>query len=470
MNHTPLDLSAGSAVVQALSSAIDLHGPSLLREPDRLKVYLDQHCPNATREIALIVAAITEGVPQAMLAAHSDDDLEVLLPRLVKRLIERAAIEPASATWAVRTWAHALAVSSSVLDGGRIAETRAAAPVATQRSSAAEVLRVATPAVQHVARPPMHAEASTPAVVSSLAAKTDDVADEHHEQAAHANSALEPDVVSPGALASRVEKTVEARSDADDGIRVETEIESVAAFDARAEPNGADEIAVSHSQPPSSNSRGRPLGYVWKIAATVAAVVAVIVAVRWGLPPSPPIEAASEKVAVSPQKIPSTPPALQPEAAPRAEVASPSAPAPSPASSAAPVPQPAREAPTASTPIASAPPPAAKATRSSSTRPTTQAARPDPRRATPAVAAAPTARASAECTRSTCGSVVAARTIDDDSAGKSSGQAARNYAITIRMDDRSIHTLVQSLRWQPGMRVQMTGNRFAPIDASKSVR
>ena len=473
MNQTPLDGSPDGVVERALSSVIDMYGSSLLREPDRLKVYLDRNCAGATREIALVMAAVTEGVPQAMLAAHSDDDLKVLLPQLVKRLIERAAIGRSPATWAVRAWAHTLAVSSSVLDDGRIAEAPATSPNATQRSSAAEVLRIASPAVLDVAPPPMRPEASAPPAVTRLIATTEVAADEHREGVAAAHPAVANEVMSYAVPDARGEDHVEAGSHANDEVRadVQTEIPNATAARSRAGSSGADALTSAYSQPPSPGRHGRPLGSALKVAAAVAAVVVVVLAIRWDRPGSAPIDAAPKSVSVSPQNARSTPPAPQPESAPANEVASRTEPVPPLANSAVSAPP---ITPPASRPIAAPSASAAKAAKSSSAHPAGAGARNEPRRAASPLATAPTiVPASAECTRSTCGSVVAVHAIDDDStsvSAKSTGQMARAYEITIRMDDRSIHTIAQSIRWQPGARVQMRGSRFVQIDKPPSAR
>lgn len=516
INRAPLDISAASAVQRALSSVIDLYGPSLLRDPDRLKGYLRDNCAGATREITLVMAAMTDGVPQAMLAVHSDDDLRALLPQLVTRLTERAAIERIPATWAVRAWAHALAVSASVLEGGRIAETHPTPPNATHRASASEVLRIVTPADRNVAPAPTRPEESAPRAVALLVSATEAAAaDEHRERAADAYAAIEPGVMSDVVPEARIEGADEPRAEADDGVRAEAKPDgpNVTASETKGRSTAADAIAVAHPQATSSGRHGRPFGSLFKVTAAVAAVVVVLVAIRWGMPHSTPIEAASESATVPPQNSSSTAPALQPEGAPGAEVASLNGPAPSAGNSATPMPsiptepadstsalandaapatsgattvptptpaaapqttpvrKPVVPAPIAPPTIAS--PSAAKAGKPSSGRPTGAGARSEPRRAEPPLAATPIAAASPQCTRPTCGSVVASRAVDDDSvsaSGKASGQASRSYEITIRMDDRSIHTVTQSVRWQPGARVHMTGNRFVQIDAGRTAR
>lgn len=101
----------------ALSAIVDQYGPSLFFEPDRLKAYLDDACPDAPKGISLVLLALTEAVPQQLLAAHSDADLRTLLPRLVQQLTERSVFDAPSATWVVRAWTHALALPTIGLDG-----------------------------------------------------------------------------------------------------------------------------------------------------------------------------------------------------------------------------------------------------------------------------------------------------------------------------------------------------------------
>jgi hypothetical protein len=79
-------------------------------------------------------------------------------------------------------------------------------------------------------------------------------------------------------------------------------------------------------------------------------------------------------------------------------------------------------------------------------------------------AAAPTTAKPATtdaCTRAGCGSVVAVHVLRDDGPG-AQGTPTRGYEMTIRMDDRSIHTWTRPLPLGTGSRVRMVGDTFVP--------
>ncbi|MEO8937667.1 MAG: hypothetical protein ABI277_16125 [Burkholderiaceae bacterium] len=109
--------SEPARIASALAAAIDRYGPALFLDHDRLKFLLHQACPDETREITLILAALAEKVPQRMLAAHSDEELQDSLPNLVQELVGNAAFERRSAVWSVKVWAGALALPVTGLVG-----------------------------------------------------------------------------------------------------------------------------------------------------------------------------------------------------------------------------------------------------------------------------------------------------------------------------------------------------------------
>ncbi|MEO8936187.1 MAG: hypothetical protein ABI277_02445, partial [Burkholderiaceae bacterium] len=102
--------SEPARIASALAATIDRYGPALFLDHDRLKFLLNQACPDATREITLILAALGEKVPQRLLAAHSDEELQNALPNLVQELVGNAAFDRRSAVWSVKVWAGALAL------------------------------------------------------------------------------------------------------------------------------------------------------------------------------------------------------------------------------------------------------------------------------------------------------------------------------------------------------------------------
>lgn len=103
-----------SAIEGALRALLDLYGPAMLFEPDRLATDLRAHHPEAEREIPVLLEALAEQVPQDLLGAHTEADLQDLLPHLIDRLSDRKSLTPAASAWAVRTWARGLGFAVDV--------------------------------------------------------------------------------------------------------------------------------------------------------------------------------------------------------------------------------------------------------------------------------------------------------------------------------------------------------------------
>jgi len=162
-------------VESALATAIDRYGPALFFDPDRLRQLLTEATTEAPKEIDLLLDALSETVPQTLLAAHGNE-IESLLPRLVKQVMKHANVERGPATWAVRTWAHALALPTATIDSP--ARTMAAHPAAvnggvdfasviTPRNQAPVIARTsldraAPPSPEPVASPPDPVEVAAP--------------------------------------------------------------------------------------------------------------------------------------------------------------------------------------------------------------------------------------------------------------------------------------------------------------------
>lgn len=554
----------------ALSSAIDRFGANVFRDPDHLKLVLGQACPDSAQDIALVLTAITEEVPQKLLAAPSNSELEALLPRLVQRLHERAAIDRASATWVVRTLTHALALPTAGLEGPDPVRRVPRAPSV----SAATALDFAAIVAPRVAR--------------QLAAATVERSAEPLPSSAAPIAPAAP--ISPASL--------------------ETEVPSGATASSEPVTKGGT-IPQPGMHPPAhaTGANRRRLAIGASLLALV--IVAVLVAGRWEtsqppLPSQPASPATAQRTPApareSPPAIatqgqaptpivptpapPSTPGAPLDAAATTASTASPPSTAPSAASETtvpeasapvaaapareasapeptAPAPNPPTEAPVAETQSASespqpAPSPPASTLAADRGGPS-QAVRP----AAPAIAhidvpqvvagkpfdiairlapassaevvaierrvigsstgwrervtvtpAAAMARsrngallypihslpashnllqftpidrqgrrgvprriafraeppaihhaAAAQCTRATCGSVVAVRELGAGTRGarRLGDGAKRAYEVIIRMDDRSIHRVVQPERAHIGSRIRMIGNQFVPV-------
>ena len=113
IDHAAVARAPDSALEAAVKASIDLHGPSLLFEPGRLAEILNAQSPEAGHEVALLIQALEEQVPEDLLGAHSNEEVDALLPLLAKRLADRKDLSPEASNWAVTTWARVLGISSA---------------------------------------------------------------------------------------------------------------------------------------------------------------------------------------------------------------------------------------------------------------------------------------------------------------------------------------------------------------------
>ena len=139
-----------------LSAIVDRYGPTLFFEPERLKLYLLQGHPDAGRDVSLLLSALAARVPQQVLAATSDSDLQAMLPRLVGTLANSAAFDRDSATWVVRAWTHALGLPTPGLDGSVVIAR-------SDRHTAVDFAAIVTPATDRKPAEPTPIAAPSPA-------------------------------------------------------------------------------------------------------------------------------------------------------------------------------------------------------------------------------------------------------------------------------------------------------------------
>ena len=102
------DRPGGDDVRGALKDAIETLGTGIFRQPEILVRDLLRRCPTAGDDIAQLMMALDEQVPQALMSVENDADLQLLAARLERRLVARRALDPAAATWTVRAWNDAL--------------------------------------------------------------------------------------------------------------------------------------------------------------------------------------------------------------------------------------------------------------------------------------------------------------------------------------------------------------------------
>lgn len=88
------------------------HGPSILDDPQRIKGFLSDLCPLRKREINLLMAALAERIPQALINARSIP-VEVLSEQFIKKLHDHHGISSEFAKWTIDAWKSALNIGSS---------------------------------------------------------------------------------------------------------------------------------------------------------------------------------------------------------------------------------------------------------------------------------------------------------------------------------------------------------------------
>jgi hypothetical protein len=108
------------SVPEALRDLIGRHGRALLDDPRRCEALLRDHCPDARREIAVLVSALREGVPQRLLGLPPASLSEATVSGYAARLTEELAMAEEAARWSVMTWAGAFRL--------KIADTETASP------------------------------------------------------------------------------------------------------------------------------------------------------------------------------------------------------------------------------------------------------------------------------------------------------------------------------------------------------
>ena len=110
ISGTLYDANIGSA----LRALVDRYGVSLIGESGRLRGLLQDECPQAKREISVLLQALDDRVPQDLMRVHSGEPIASLSPRLAKRLSDEKAMSPQASRWAVATWAQGLGLETAL--------------------------------------------------------------------------------------------------------------------------------------------------------------------------------------------------------------------------------------------------------------------------------------------------------------------------------------------------------------------
>lgn len=119
----PSDSLYDPTIGAKLKSLLDRYGIGLLGESGRLRGLLHDDCPQAKREVSVLMQALEERVPQDLMRVHSGEPIQSLTPRLAKRLSDEKGMAPNASRWAVDTWAEGLGLEALIsnaafADGG----------------------------------------------------------------------------------------------------------------------------------------------------------------------------------------------------------------------------------------------------------------------------------------------------------------------------------------------------------------
>ena len=117
-NPAPAATTSGNlydpSIGSTLRALVDRYGVSLIGESGRLRGLLQDECPQARREISVLLQALEDRVPQDLMRVHSGEPIASLSPRLAKRLSDDKAMSPQASRWAVATWAQGLGLESAL--------------------------------------------------------------------------------------------------------------------------------------------------------------------------------------------------------------------------------------------------------------------------------------------------------------------------------------------------------------------
>lgn len=91
-------------VEKTLSDIVKSYGVEVIQNPRQVEGLLRDFCGDLKREINLLVFALKEGVPSDLLKEKDQVQIELLINRLVKRLVDHLALEESAARWAISSW------------------------------------------------------------------------------------------------------------------------------------------------------------------------------------------------------------------------------------------------------------------------------------------------------------------------------------------------------------------------------
>lgn len=100
---------------QELHEIIVTYGPNICEEPMRLEGLLRDKCGQYKREISLLMNALGKGIVNELRSGRESMSVEILVPRLCKKIENNFLLSPYAAEWTVKSWADALALFPSII-------------------------------------------------------------------------------------------------------------------------------------------------------------------------------------------------------------------------------------------------------------------------------------------------------------------------------------------------------------------
>jgi hypothetical protein len=170
------DMESTDAVAIQIRQIIATHGSEVREDPRLIEALMKDLLIGNRQEIFVLVSAVREGVPSALLTLEESVLTAVQRERLSRRLQDNLRLTEDAATWAVATWASALGVAgtatSAQADGPQPIPVSSARPASTEtQARIAQLIDEAVTAAQSI--PSQERKAATLSKVATAMAAVD---------------------------------------------------------------------------------------------------------------------------------------------------------------------------------------------------------------------------------------------------------------------------------------------------------
>src|SRR5262250_2154922 len=104
--NSAAELRMDSVPLDRLREIVRTHGRSVIAEPARCAALLHDHCSEYRREASVLVGALREGIPAAILESETRR-VPATAESLIHQLHQGAGFSSEAAKWAVNAWSTA---------------------------------------------------------------------------------------------------------------------------------------------------------------------------------------------------------------------------------------------------------------------------------------------------------------------------------------------------------------------------